>query len=80
MPGIDESRPFVPVHIAILTVSDTRDASSDKSGQTLADRATGARLAVTMLHALEDGGGRYGLQTMCIGHGMANATVIERLD
>jgi molybdopterin adenylyltransferase len=42
MPGIDESRPFVPVHIAILTVSDTRDASSDKSGQTLADRATGA--------------------------------------
>ena len=42
--------------------------------------ATGARLMVTMLHALEDSGGRYGLQTMCIGHGMANATVIERLD
>jgi acetyl-CoA acetyltransferase family protein len=42
--------------------------------------ATGARLLVTMLHALEDTGGRYGLQTMCIGHGMANATVIERLD
>ncbi|MGH9064001.1 MAG: thiolase family protein [Acidimicrobiales bacterium] len=42
--------------------------------------ATGARIMVTMLHALEDGGGRYGLQTMCIGHGMANATIIERLD
>ena len=42
--------------------------------------ATGARMLVTMLHALEDGGGRYGLQTMCIGHGMANATIIERLD
>jgi acetyl-CoA acyltransferase len=42
--------------------------------------ATGARLMTTMLHALEDSGGRFGLQTMCIGHGMANATIIERLD
>jgi acetyl-CoA acetyltransferase family protein len=42
--------------------------------------ATGARLMTTMLHALEDTGGRYGLQTMCIGHGMANATIIEALD
>lgn len=42
--------------------------------------ATGTRLTVTMLHALEDSGGRYGLQAMCIGHGMANATIIERLD
>lgn len=42
--------------------------------------ATGARLMVSMLHALEDTGGRYGLQTMCIGHGLSNATVIERLD
>ena len=42
--------------------------------------ATGVRLTATMLNALEDAGGRYGLQTMCIGHGMANATVIERLD
>jgi acetyl-CoA acetyltransferase family protein len=41
--------------------------------------ATGARLLVTMLHALEDTGGRYGLQSMCIGHGMANATILERL-
>lgn len=42
--------------------------------------ATGGRLLGTMVHALEQEGGRYGLQTMCIGHGMANATVIERLD
>ncbi|MGH9086792.1 MAG: thiolase family protein [Acidimicrobiales bacterium] len=41
--------------------------------------ATGARLLVTMLHALEQRDDRYGLQTMCIGHGMANATIIERL-
>ncbi len=40
--------------------------------------ATGARLLTTMLHALEEGGGTYGLQTMCIGHGLANATVIAR--
>lgn len=38
MPGIDESVAFVPVRIAIMTVSDTRDASTDKSGDTLASR------------------------------------------
>lgn len=42
MPGIDESRPFVPVRIAILTVSDTRTAADDRSGDTLAARAAGA--------------------------------------
>jgi len=41
---------------------------------------SGARLMVTMMHELERIGGRYGLQTMCEGHGMANATIIERLD
>ncbi|GAB3063299.1 thiolase family protein [Virgibacillus ainsalahensis] len=42
--------------------------------------ASGGRLMTTMLHELERTGGRYGLQTMCEGHGMANATIIERLD
>lgn len=42
--------------------------------------ASGARLMTTMLYTLERTGGRYGLQTMCEGHGMANATIIERLD
>lgn len=41
--------------------------------------ASGARLMLTMMHELERTGGRYGLQTMCEGHGMANATIIERL-
>jgi acetyl-CoA acetyltransferase family protein len=41
--------------------------------------ATGAKLLTTMLHELERRGGRYGLQTMCEGGGMANAMVIERL-
>jgi len=41
--------------------------------------ASGARLLTTMLHALEQTGGRYGLQTMCEGGGLANATILERL-
>ncbi|MBN8192103.1 thiolase family protein [Bacillus sp. NTK074B] len=41
--------------------------------------ASGARLMLTMMSELERTGGRYGLQTMCEGHGMANATIIERL-
>src|SRR5690606_7788667 len=41
--------------------------------------ATGARLMTTLLHELERRGGRYGLQVMCEGGGLANATIIERL-
>ena len=41
--------------------------------------ATGVRLMTTLLNELERTGGRYGLQTMCEGGGMANATIIERL-
>jgi acetyl-CoA acetyltransferase family protein len=40
---------------------------------------SGARLMTTLLNELERTGGRYGLQTMCEGGGMANATIIERL-
>lgn len=40
--------------------------------------ATGARLITTLLHELERTNGQFGLSTMCIGHGMANATLIER--
>ena len=38
MPGIDESKKFIPLRIAVLTVSDTRDMAGDKSGATLAER------------------------------------------
>ena len=41
--------------------------------------ASGARLMTTLVHRLRRTGGRYGLQTMCEGGGMANATVVERL-
>ena len=42
--------------------------------------ASGGRLTATLLHELERTGGRYGLQVMCEGGGMANAMIIERLD
>ena len=41
--------------------------------------ASGARIMTTLVNALEQRGGRYGLQTMCEGGGMANATIVERL-
>ncbi|MGM7702560.1 thiolase family protein [Pseudalkalibacillus sp. Hm43] len=41
--------------------------------------ATGTKLLTTLLHELERTGGKYGLLTICIGHGMATATIIERL-
>ncbi len=42
--------------------------------------ASGARVMVTLLHELERTGKRFGLQAICEGIGMANATIIERLD
>jgi acetyl-CoA acetyltransferase len=41
--------------------------------------ASGARLMTTLLHEMEARGARYGLQTMCEGGGLANATILERL-
>jgi acetyl-CoA acyltransferase len=41
--------------------------------------ASGARLMATLVHEMERSGSRYGLQTMCEGGGMANATIVERL-
>jgi len=41
--------------------------------------ASGARLMVTLLNALERTGGRYGLETMCCGGGLGTATIVERL-
>ena len=41
--------------------------------------ASGARLMTTLVHELDRTGSRYGLQTMCEGGGMANATIIERV-
>jgi molybdenum cofactor biosynthesis protein B len=38
MPGLDDKRDFVPLRIAVLTISDTRDETNDKSGALLAER------------------------------------------
>jgi acetyl-CoA acetyltransferase len=46
---------------------------------TVLQELVGARLLTTLVTTLEQTGGRYGLQTMCEGGGMANATIIERL-
>jgi len=54
MPKIDESRPFLPVNIAVLTVSDTRSASDDKSGQTLADLIATAGHRVAQRRIVKD--------------------------
>src|SRR5438045_9716474 len=47
MSSIDESKQFVPLNIAVLTISDTRSLADDKSGTTLAERiaAAGHKLA-----------------------------------
>src|SRR5258705_10473909 len=46
MPGIDDKRTFVPLKVAVLTVSDTRELADDKSGGTLAERIEKAGHAV----------------------------------
>ena len=42
MPGIDEKRPFLPVQIAVLTISDTRTEADDQSGEALVGRLADA--------------------------------------
>ena len=55
----------------------TSTVGRSRSGHPLG--ASGTRLLTTLVCELERSGGRYGLQTMCEGGGMANATLIERL-
>ena len=47
MTSLDQSKPFIPLNIAVLTISDSRSLADDKSGTTLADRiqAAGHHLA-----------------------------------
>lgn len=75
---------FAPVVLAWLADLGADPAKVNPNGGAIALGhplgASGARLMTTMIHELERTGGRYGLQTMCEGHGMANATIIERID
>ena len=52
--GIDESLAFHPLRIAVLTVSDTRDAATDKSGDLLAQRAAASGHAVVARAIVKD--------------------------
>jgi acetyl-CoA acyltransferase len=74
---------FAPVPLAWLNELAADPARLNPRGGAIALGhplgASGGRLLATMLNYLEDTGGRYGLQTMCEGGGMANATIIERL-
>ncbi|MEH7548500.1 thiolase family protein [Neobacillus vireti] len=84
MDVIEVNEAFAPVTLAWLkeTGADPRKLNPNGGAIALGHPlgGSGARLMVTMMHELERTGGRYGLQTMCEGHGMANATIIERLE
>ncbi|KPH78443.1 thiolase family protein [Oceanobacillus caeni] len=74
---------FAPVPMAWLVETGADPKKLNPNGGAIALGhplgASGGRLMITMMSELERTGGRYGLQTMCEGHGMANATIIERL-
>ena len=54
MSSIDESRPFVPLNIAVLTISDTRSLEDDKSGIVLAERLVAAGHALAAREIIVD--------------------------
>jgi molybdenum cofactor biosynthesis protein B len=54
MTRLDETRPFIPLRIAILTMSDTRTAAEDKSGDALAEMATASGHTVAARALLKD--------------------------
>ena len=74
---------FAPVPLAWLTETGADPARLNPRGGAIALGhplgASGARLMTTLVHHMRDNGVRYGLQTMCEGGGMANATVVELL-
>ena len=74
---------FASVGIASMAELGITDAITNVNGGAIALGhplgASGARLTCTLLNELERTGGRYGLQTMCEGGGLANAFIIERL-
>jgi acetyl-CoA acyltransferase len=74
---------FAPVPLAWLAEFDADPAKLNPRGGAIALGhalgGSGTRLLTTLVNYLEATGGRYGLQTMCEGGGMANATIIERI-
>ncbi len=74
---------FAPVPLAWLQATGADPARLNVHGGAIALGhplgASGTKLMATLIHALHARGGRYGLQTMCEGGGMANVTIVERL-
>ncbi len=74
---------FAPVPLAWLAETGANEKALNPNGGAVALGhplgASGARLMTTLVHHLHDQGLRYGLQTMCEGGGMANATILEAL-
>ncbi|MFM9829146.1 MAG: acetyl-CoA C-acetyltransferase [Sphingomonas sp.] len=74
---------FAPVPLAWLKHTGGDHARLNVNGGAIALGhplgASGTKLMATLVHALKARGGRYGLQTMCEGGGIANVTIIERL-
>jgi acetyl-CoA C-acetyltransferase len=80
---VEINEAFAPVVLAWLADIGADPAKTNPLGGAIALGhplgATGARLMTTLIHNLRRTGKRYGLQTMCEGGGMANATIIEAL-
>jgi acetyl-CoA C-acetyltransferase len=74
---------FAPVPLAWLQATHADPARLNVNGGAIALGhplgASGTRLMATLVHELRRRGGRFGLQTMCEGGGMANVTVVERV-
>ena len=74
---------FAPVPLAWLRATDADPARLNVHGGAIALGhplgASGTKLMTTLLSALKQRNGRFGLQTMCEGGGMANVTIVERL-
>ena len=83
MDAYEVNEAFAPVPLAWLhELHADLDKLNPRGGAIALGHAlgsSGSRLLTTLLNELEHTGGRYGLQTMCEGAGMANATIIERL-
>ncbi len=74
---------FAPVPLAWLQATGADPERVNVNGGAIALGhplgGSGTKLMTTLVHALKQRGGRYGLQTMCEGGGLANVTIIERL-
>lgn len=81
--AVEINEAFAPVVLAWAKEHDADMSKVNPNGGAIALGhplgCSGTRLMTTLLHQLERTGGRFGLQTMCEGGGMANATIIERL-